>query len=49
VHVKDEYDYELISEDRELIFKHLIDTYKKVTMNDISIYGVHGALSHYIT
>ena len=50
VHVKDEYDYEIISEDRELILKLVNDAYDQVSGGaKLPIFGVNGKLSHYIT
>ena len=49
VHVQDEYDYELISDDVDLIFKHIMEAHKETRMPEIPIYGVHGKLSNYIT
>ena len=51
MHVKDEYDYEIISEDRELIFKLITEAYDRQGSGGASlpIFGVNGKLSHYIT
>ena len=50
VHVKDEYDYEIISEDRELILKLIVDAHQEVARGvALPIFGVNGSLGHYIT
>ena len=49
VHVKDEYDYELITEDRELILKFIMEAHKETKRPEIPIFGVNGKLSHYLT
>ena len=43
MHVKDEYDYEIISEDRELILKLVNDAYDQVSGGaKLPIFGVNG-------
>jgi hypothetical protein len=50
IHVEGEYDYRLRSEDRDLIFKHMILSTKGVTEKDIDVYGVQGGrMEDYIT
>ena len=43
VHVKEEYDYEIISEDRELILKMIVEAYDQVAGGaKLPIFGVNG-------
>ena len=50
IHVKDEYDYEIISEDRELILKLIFEAYQEVSGGaELPVFGVNGQLGHYIT
>ena len=50
IHVKDEYDYEIISEDRELILKLISEAYQEVSGGaELPVFGVNGNLGHYIT
>ena len=49
VHVQGEYDYRFKSDDRERIFKFILDAYKKITGSDLAVFGVRGHLESYIT
>ena len=43
VHVQDEYDYEIISEDRELILKLIFEAYQEVAGgSELPVFGVNG-------
>ena len=43
VHVQDEYDYEIISEDRELILKLIFEAYQEAAGgSELPVFGVNG-------
>ena len=43
VHVQDEYDYEIISEDRELILKLIFEAHQEATGgSELPVFGVNG-------
>ena len=43
IHVQDEYDYEIISEDRELILKLIFEAYQEAAGgSELPVFGVNG-------
>ena len=49
LHVKGEYDYKLKCDDRELIFKHILETYAALSNEQLPVFGIKGKLKYYIT
>ena len=44
VHVKGEYDYKFMNENRDVVIKHVMEIFKELTKRELPIFGVHGKL-----
>ena len=49
IHVQGEYDYRFKSDDREMIFKLIIEQHTSLTNETLPVFGVNGKIDVYAT